>query len=73
MRVVWWNGCSTRTEVTPWRFSTRIEVRGYELDALGHVNHAVYHQYAEVARMKGFVAAGCDWDELHGAGPARCC
>jgi acyl-CoA thioester hydrolase len=45
-------------------FSTRIEVRGYELDALGHVNHAVYHQYAEVARMKGFRAAGCDWESL---------
>jgi acyl-CoA thioester hydrolase len=45
-------------------FSTRIEVRGYELDSLGHVNHAVYHQYAEVARMKAFVVAGCEWDEL---------
>jgi acyl-CoA thioester hydrolase len=45
-------------------FSTRIEVRGYELDALGHVNHAVYHQYAEVARTKGFEFAGCDWDVL---------
>lgn len=45
-------------------FNTRIEVRGYELDSLGHVNHAVYHQYAEVSRMKAFVAAGCEWDEL---------
>jgi acyl-CoA thioester hydrolase len=45
-------------------FSTRIEVRGYELDALGHVNHAVYHQYAEVARTKAFSAAGCAWDAL---------
>jgi acyl-CoA thioester hydrolase len=45
-------------------FSTRIEVRGYELDSLGHVNHAVYHQYGEVGRMKAFAAAGCDWDEL---------
>jgi acyl-CoA thioester hydrolase len=45
-------------------YRTRIEVRGYELDALGHVNHAVYHQYAEVARTKAFVAAGCDWDAL---------
>lgn len=41
-----------------------IAVRSYELDANGHVNHAVYHQYAEVARMTGFTAAGCDWDEL---------
>lgn len=46
-------------------FSTRIEVRGYEIDALGHVNHAVYHQYGEVARTKGFAAAGCDWEALY--------
>lgn len=45
-------------------FSIRIAVRSYELDALGHVNHAVYHQYGEIARMKGFQAAGCDWDSL---------
>jgi acyl-CoA thioester hydrolase len=45
-------------------FSIRIEVRGYELDALGHVNHAVYHQYAEVGRTKAFAAAGVDWDAL---------
>jgi acyl-CoA thioester hydrolase len=45
-------------------YSTRIEVRGYELDPLGHVNHSVYHQYAEVARTKGFQAAGCDWETL---------
>jgi acyl-CoA thioester hydrolase len=45
-------------------FSTRISVRGYELDSLGHVNHAVYHQYAEVARQEAFEAAGCRWDNL---------
>jgi acyl-CoA thioester hydrolase len=45
-------------------FSIPIVVRSYELDSLGHVNHAVYHQYAEVARMSGFTAAGCDWDGL---------
>jgi acyl-CoA thioester hydrolase len=44
--------------------STRIEVRTYELDPLGHLNHAVYHQYAEVARSKAFEAAGCRWDTL---------
>lgn len=42
-------------------FRIPIVVRSYELDTLGHVNHAVYHQYAEVARMSGFSAAGCDW------------
>ncbi|MGH3762103.1 acyl-CoA thioesterase [Actinophytocola sp.] len=45
-------------------FRIPIVVRSYELDSLGHVNHAVYHQYAEVARMSGFAAAGCDWDGL---------
>jgi acyl-CoA thioester hydrolase len=47
-------------------FRVPIVVRSYELDSLGHVNHAVYHQYAEVARMAGFSAAGCDWDGLMG-------
>ena len=51
-------------------FSIPITVRSYELDALGHVNHAVYHQYAEVARMSGFAAAGCGWDELTARGAA---
>lgn len=45
-------------------FRIPIVVRSYELDALGHVNHAVYHQYAEVARMSGFREAGCDWDGM---------
>ena len=43
-------------------FRVPLVVRSYELDTLGHVNHAVYHQYAEVARMSAFTAAGCDWD-----------
>ncbi len=45
-------------------FRVPLQVRSYELDALGHVNHAVYHQYGEVARVAGFRAAGCDWDGL---------
>ncbi|SDD87950.1 acyl-CoA thioesterase [Actinokineospora iranica] len=49
----------------PW--STRISVRTYELDSLGHVNQAVYHQYAEIARVEGFAAAGCSWDGLMAA------
>jgi YbgC/YbaW family acyl-CoA thioester hydrolase len=31
-------------------FTTAITVRGYELDAYGHVNNAVYLNYAEWAR-----------------------
>lgn len=44
------------TEPVPFR--TRIKVRHYELDTLGHVNHAVYHSYAEVARIELFEQAG---------------
>ncbi len=33
-------------------FKTALEVRGYELDGYGHVNHSVYLQYAEYARAK---------------------
>lgn len=43
------------TERNP--FHTPIKVRLYELDILGHVNHAVYHSYAEVARMDAFEEA----------------
>jgi acyl-CoA thioester hydrolase len=39
-------------------FRVRIKVRHYELDSLGHVNHAVYHQYGEVARLELFEQAG---------------
>ncbi|MQA11193.1 MAG: thioesterase [Pseudonocardiaceae bacterium] len=45
-------------------FSVRIAVRTYELDSLGHVNQAVYHSYAEVARTELFRAAGCRMDWL---------
>jgi YbgC/YbaW family acyl-CoA thioester hydrolase len=33
-------------------YRTEIEVRGYELDSYGHVNHAVYLNYMEHARWK---------------------
>lgn len=36
----------------PKLFQTLIQVRGYELDGYGHVNHAVYLNYAEYARWK---------------------
>ncbi|MEU0536699.1 acyl-CoA thioesterase [Amycolatopsis tolypomycina] len=45
-------------------FRTRIKVRHYELDTLGHLNHAVYHSYGEVARLELLEAAGA----LHGMG-----
>lgn len=39
-------------------FSVRVAVRGYELDVQGHLNQAVYLQYAEHARWEYLRAAG---------------
>jgi acyl-CoA thioester hydrolase len=52
------------------RFSVRVSVRSYEIDANGHVNHAVYHQYGEHARTEHLTAAGCSMARLdeHGFG-----
>jgi acyl-CoA thioester hydrolase len=49
-------------------FSVRIDVRIYELDGQGHVNSAVYHQYAEHARWCFLAAAGIDHAVLLGSG-----
>lgn len=48
----------------------RIVVRSYELDSLGHLNQAVYHQYAEVARLEMLRAAGCGFGQMIAAGVA---
>ncbi|MQA16301.1 MAG: thioesterase [Pseudonocardiaceae bacterium] len=45
-------------------FWLRIAVRDDDLDALGHVNQAVYHRYGEQARFGLFRAAGCDFRDL---------
>ncbi|MBA2662831.1 MAG: acyl-CoA thioesterase [Bradymonadaceae bacterium] len=41
-------------------FQIEITVRGYELDAFNHVNHAVYLQYFEHARWMAFKELGLD-------------
>ena len=46
----------------------RIAVRNYELDARGHVNRAVYLQYAEHARWEHLRAVGIDAADLLAAG-----
>ena len=53
-------------------FQVRIGVRGYELDTQGHLNQAVYLQYAEHARWEYLRAAGVSQDALlaSGVGPA---
>jgi acyl-CoA thioester hydrolase len=49
-------------------FSTTVTVRGYECDANGHLNHAVYHQYGEHGRTEVLRAAGIGIDALTAAG-----
>ncbi|WNI26254.1 acyl-CoA thioesterase [Streptomyces sp. ITFR-16] len=52
-------------------FSVDVTVRGYELDTQGHLNQAVYLQYAEHARWELLRAAGLPQDRLlaDGVGP----
>ena len=52
-------------------FTVPITVRGYELDTQGHLNQAVYLQYAEHARWELLRAAGISQDALvsSGVGP----
>ena len=51
--------------------SVRVTVRGYETDALGHLNQSVYLQYAEHARWSVLQEAGVGQSELvaKGVGP----
>ena len=56
------------------RHTLRLRVRHYEMDALGHVNNAVYLQYAEEAAVEHARALGFDaerWKELGGAWVVR--
>jgi acyl-CoA thioester hydrolase len=55
------------------RFSVRVTVRSYEIDANGHVNGAVYLQYAEHARWELLRVAGVDQLRLRelGFGPVN--
>ncbi|MDO0925078.1 acyl-CoA thioesterase [Streptomyces sp. TG1A-8] len=52
-------------------FSVRVTVRGYETDTQGHLNQAVYLNYAEHARWSLLSAAGADQARLvaRGVGP----
>lgn len=49
-------------------FSVRVTVRGYETDVQGHLNQAVYLNYAEHARWSLLQAAGISQAELVAAG-----
>lgn len=54
-------------------FTTRITVRGYETDSLGHLNGSVYVQYADHTRWECGRAAGAPAEELvaNGIGPVN--
>ncbi|MET9595344.1 acyl-CoA thioesterase [Streptomyces sp. NPDC006516] len=54
-------------------FSVDVTVRGYELDTQGHLNQAVYLQYAEHARWELLREAGLPQETLlvHGIGPVQ--
>ncbi|GEC03568.1 thioesterase [Streptomyces spinoverrucosus] len=49
-------------------FSVRVTVRGYETDVQGHLNQAVYLNYAEHARWSLLQAAGITQAGLVGTG-----
>jgi acyl-CoA thioester hydrolase len=49
-------------------YAVRVTVRGYETDALGHLNQSVYLQYAEHARWSMLQDAGAGPSELLAAG-----
>jgi acyl-CoA thioester hydrolase len=49
-------------------FSVRVTVRGYETDVQGHLNQAVYLNYAEHARWSLLQAAGITQAGLTGTG-----
>lgn len=53
------------------QFSVSMSVRGYETDSQGHLNQAVYLQYAEHARWSILRAAGIEQADLlaEGVGP----
>lgn len=45
-------------------FETVVEVRSYELDGFGHLNHAVYLNHFEFARFQAFADAGFPAERL---------
>ena len=67
-----WNRTSPRRPPMPEPLHTaRIPVRWSDMDALGHVNNAVYHTFYEQARIEWFqrLADGGDWPGAPRTGP----
>ena len=49
---------------------TRVEVRSYEIDGFGHLNHAVFLNHFEFARFQALESAGFPWSALVARGLA---
>lgn len=52
------------TRAVQWANETGIEVRSYELDSFGHVNHAVFLNYLEYGRFELLRAVGLPPESL---------
>jgi len=48
--------------------TTDLKVRFNELDTYGHVNHAIYLTYFEMARIEALASIGCGLDRLQADG-----
>lgn len=55
-------------ESAPRAFESRFRVRSYELDGLGHANHAVFLNWFEQARFEALEAGGLPVDEIAARG-----
>lgn len=53
---------SDQIELNEFKFKYPIHMRWNDMDALGHVNNAIYVTYFEAARGPFMVAACNDWD-----------
>jgi acyl-CoA thioester hydrolase len=56
------------SSIDPWRYTVRYPVRQYELDVLGHVNNAVYLNWAEQVAIEHVEAMGYgrEWSTAQG-------
>lgn len=52
------------------KYTAKLTVRSYELDAYNHVNNAIYLEYLEYARMEYLRAIGFDYNAFVQAGYA---
>lgn len=52
---------SNLLQIDAFKYKTAIEIRFADLDALGHVNNAIYFTFLEIARTKYWQQA-IDWD-----------